>query len=73
MVMVWLTLAGALSAWAFPRADGWRLLAAAGVLLSVVAVAVLVVVAVFWSLVNLPSLLTGDYKRGGKGRRRRRR
>lgn len=74
VVTVWLTLAGALSAWAFQRADGWwPLLAAAGVLLSVVAVAVLFVVAVIWLLVNFPSLLTGDSKRGGKGRRRRRR
>ena len=75
VVTVWLTLAGALSAWAFQRADGWwPLLAAAGVLLSVIAVAILVVVAVFWLLINFPSLLTGDskQKRGGnRGSRRR--
>ena len=72
-ITVWLTLAGLLSAWAFQRADGWwPLLAAAGVLLSVVLVAVLVVLAVFWLLINFPSLVTG--KRGGgsrPGRRRR--
>ena len=73
-ITVWLTVAGLLSAWAFQRADGWwPLLAAAGVLLSVVTVAVLVVVAVFWLLINFPSLVTGDSKRGGKGRRSRRR
>ncbi len=74
VITAWLTAAGLLSAWAFRRADGWwPLLAAAGVLLSVVAVAVLAVVAVIWLLINFPNLLTGDSKRGGKGRRRRRR
>ena len=72
VVTVWLTLAGLLSAWAFQRADGWwPLLAAAGVLLSGVAVAVLFVVAVFWLLVNFPSIVTGDSKKGRRGRRRR--
>lgn len=41
---------------------GGPLLAAAGVLLSVIAVAVLVVVAVFWLLVNFPSLVTGKQR-----------
>ena len=37
VVTVWLTLAGLLSAWAFQRGDGWwPLLAAVGVILSVV-------------------------------------
>ena len=72
-ITVWLTLAGLLSAWAFQRADGWwPLLAAAGVLLSVVMVAILVVLAIFWLLVNFPSLVTGKRGSGGKlGRRRR--
>ena len=70
-ITVWLTLAGLLSAWAFQRGEGWwPLLAAAGVLLSVVAVAVLVVLAVFWLFVNFPSLVTE--KRGGGGKRGRR-
>lgn len=73
VVTVWLTAAGLLSAWAFQRGDGWwPLLAAVGVILSVVVVAVLVVLAIFWLLVNFPSLVTG--KRGGgsrPGRRRR--
>ena len=73
-ITVWLTLAGLLSAWAFQRGEGWwPLLAAVGVLLSVVAVVVLAVLAVFWLLVNFPGLLAGDSKRGGKGRRSRRR
>ena len=72
-ITVWLTLAGVLSAWAFQRADGWwPLLAAAGVLLSVVAVAILVVLAVFWLLVNFPNLVTGKRSDGGRWRRRRR-
>ena len=71
VVTVWLALAGLLSAWAFQRADGWwPLLAAAGVLLSVVMVAVLVVLAVFWLFVNFPSLVTE--KRGGGGKRGKR-
>ena len=71
VVTVWLTLAGLLSAWAFQRGDGWwQALAAAGVLLSVVAMAVLVVLAIFWLLVNFPRLVTG--KRGGGGKRGRR-
>ena len=71
VVTVWLTLAGLLSAWAFQRGDGWwPLLAAAGVLLSVVAVAILVVLAVFWLPVNFPNLVTG--KRGGGGKRDKR-
>ena len=66
VITVWLTLAGVLSAWAFQRADGWwPLLAAAGVLLSAVMVAVLFVVAVLWLLINFLSLVTGDSKRGG--------
>ena len=70
-ITVWLTLAGVLSAWAFQRADGWwPLLAGAGVLLSVVAVAILVVLAVFWLFVNFPNLVTG--KRGGGGKRGKR-
>ncbi len=64
VVTVWLALVGLLSAWAFQRGEGWRpLLAAAGVLLSVVMVATLVVLAIFWLLVHFPSLVTG--KRGG--------
>ena len=71
VVTVWLTLAGLLSAWAFQRGDGWwQALAAAGVLLSVVAMAVLVVLAIFWLLVNFPRLVTG--KRGGGGKQRKR-
>lgn len=70
-ITVWLTLAGVLSAWAFQRGEGWwPLLAAAGVLLSVVAVVVLAVLAVFWLLVNFPSLVTGKRSGGGKQRKR---
>ena len=73
MVTVWLTLAGVLSAWAFQRGEGWwPLLAAAGVLLSVVAVAGLVVLAIFWLLVNFPRLVTGKWSGGGKPGRWRR-
>ena len=70
-ITVWLTLAGLLAAWAFQRADGWwPLLAAASVLVSVVAVAVLVVLAICWLLVNFPSLATGKRSGGGKQRKR---
>ena len=62
-ITVWLALAGLLSAWAFQRADGWwPLLAAVGVILSVVGVAALFVLAVVWLLVNFPGLLAGDSK-----------
>ena len=67
-ITVWLALAGLLSAWAFQRGEGWwPLLAVAGVLLSVVGVAALFVLAVFWLFVNFPNLVTG--KRGGGGKR----
>ena len=70
-ITVWLTLAGLLSAWAFQRGEGWwPLLAAAGVLLSVVAVVVLAVLAVVWLLINFPSFVTGKRGRGGKQRKR---
>ena len=73
VVTVWLTVAGLLSAWAFQRADGWwPLLAAAGVVLSVVAVVVLVALTIFWLLVNFPRLVTGKWSGGGKPGRRRR-
>ena len=67
VVTVWLTAAGLLSAWAFQRGDGWwPLLAAVGVILSVVVVAVLAVLAIFWLLVNFPNLVTGRRSGGGK-------
>ena len=73
VVTVWLTAAGLLSAWAFQRGDGWwPLLAAVGVILSVVVVAVLAVLAIFWLLVNFPNLVTGRRSGGGKPGRRRR-
>ena len=68
VITAWLTAAGLLSAWAFRRADGWwPLLAAAGVLLSVVAVAVLAVVAVIWLLIQLSQPLDRRLQAGRQG------
>lgn len=77
VVLGLLALSAWLSVWAFERADGWwRVLAFAGVVISLVAVAILFVLAALRLLVEFPGALSDDSnrrrRRGGNNRRRRR-
>ena len=70
IIVGWLGASGWLSWWAYGWADGWwKALAALGVGLSVVALAVLLALLAFRALVEFPDLLEGDSKRRGRGRR----
>ena len=76
VVMVWLTLAGLLSGWAFQRGEGWwQALALLGVVVSGIGVALLLILAVIWFVSEHPDILTDDSKkkRKGSGNKRRRR
>ena len=78
VLVVWLSLSGGLSGWAFENAEGWWLVPSfLGVVVSVIGVALLLILAVIWFVSEHPDILTDDSKkkrrRKGSGRRRRRR
>lgn len=74
VILGWLGLSGWLSWWAFEGAEGWwRALALVGVVVSVVAGLVVLVLLVLRLVVEYPDLLDDDSKKKRKGGRNRRR
>ena len=76
ILMVWLSLSGVASGWAFYRSEGWwQAVALLGVLVSVVGMALLLILAVLWLVSEYPDILDDDSKKkqGRKRRRRKRR
>ena len=73
VILTWLTLSGGLCWWAFEQAAGWwQVLAFIGLVISVIAVAVLACALALRFLLENPDILTEDRKQQRKGRRRRR-
>ena len=74
IVLGLLVLSTLLSVWAFERAEGWwRALAFTGIVISVVAVAVLAIIAALRLLIELLGVLSGDSSSQRKRRRHSRR
>ena len=75
VLIVWLSLSGWLSGWAFKNAEGWwHVPSFLGAVVSVVGVALLLVLAVMSLVSGHPDILTDDSKpkrKGGRNRRRR--
>ena len=70
VVLIWLILSGGLCWWAFEHAEGWwQVLAIAGLVVSVVAVAALVLLLALRLLVEHPDAFTDDSNRKRKHRR----
>ena len=74
VLVVWLSLSGGLSGWAFKNAEGWWLVPSfLGAVVSVIGVAFLLGLAVMWLVSEHPDILTDDSKQKRKGSRNRRR
>ena len=74
VIVVWLSLSGWLSGWAFENAEGWwHVPSFLGAVVSVIGVALLLVLAVIWLVSEHPDILTDDSKQKRKGSRNRRR
>ena len=74
VLVVWLSLSGWLSGWAFKNAEGWWLVPSfLGAVVSVIGVAFLLVLAVMWLVSEHPDILTDDSEQKRKGSRNRQR
>ena len=73
VLVVWLSLSGGLSGWAFKNAEGWWLVPSfLGAVVSVIGVAFLLGLAVMWLVSEHPDILIDDSKQKRKGSRNRR-
>ena len=73
LVFGWLIASALLSLWAFERTDGaWKVLAGAGVAISVVGLLVMIVLALLRLLAEHPDLFSNDSKQGRQQKRSRR-
>ena len=73
VLIVWLSLSGWLSAWAFENAEGWwHVLSFLGAVVSVIGLAILLVLAVVGLVSEHPDILINDSKQKRKGSRNRR-
>ena len=73
VLVVWLSLSGWLSGWAFQNAEGWwHVPSFLGVVVSVIGVALLLVLAVMSLVSEHPDILIDDSKQKRKGSRNRR-
>lgn len=74
VLVVWLSLSGGLSGWAFENAEGWwHVPSFLGVVVSVIGVALLLILAVMWFVSEHPDILTDDSKQKRNSSRSRRR
>lgn len=74
VLVVWLSVAGWLSAWAFENAEGWwHAPSFFGAVVSVIGVAFLLVLAVIWLVSEHPDILIEDSKQKRKGVRNKQR
>ena len=74
VLVVWLSLSGWLSAWAFENAEGWwHVPSFLGAVMSVIGVAFLLVLAVMWIVSEHPDILTENSKQKRKGSKNKQR
>ncbi len=74
VLVVWLSLTGWLSSWAFDNAEGWwHIPSFLGAAASVIGLAFLLVLAVMWLVSEHPDILNDDSKQKRNGQRNRRR